>query len=141
MSETLKIALTAFGGICVFVIGQIISKLFIEPIYEQRIVIGNVADALIYNAGWIGNPGNADPHGERTIASDVLRQISCNLMAKTHAVPWYRLLTLLSVVPKYETIFESHRHLIFLSNSLFQGNSRDNQDAVKKIKELLRMNF
>jgi hypothetical protein len=141
MSEALKIALTAFFGVCVFVIGQVISKFLIEPVYEHRKTIGNVAHALIYNAGWISNPGDVDPNGERTKASDFLRQLSCDLMAKTRAIPCYRLFALLMVVPKSGAIFESHRHLIFLSNSLFRGHSRDNQEAVKQIKELLKMRF
>ena len=141
MSETLKITLTAFAGICVFVVGQIISKFLIEPIYEQRKTIGNVADALIYNAIWISNPDDADPTGERNKASDALRQLSCNLIAKSHGVPLYRLLAFLSLVPKSIGIYESHRHLIFLSNSLFRGNSDHNRDAVNKIKELLKIKF
>ncbi|HEV2292260.1 MAG TPA: hypothetical protein VGR35_00295 [Tepidisphaeraceae bacterium] len=41
MSEPLKIALTAVGGVVIFVLGQIIQRLFIEPIQDQRRTIGN----------------------------------------------------------------------------------------------------
>jgi hypothetical protein len=54
MSEELKIALTALattlGGTVVFVIGQIIQRLFIEPIQEQRKLIGEIIHALTFHA-------------------------------------------------------------------------------------------
>jgi hypothetical protein len=57
MSETLKIVLTSsftiLGGIIVFVVGQVVTKFIIEPLYEQSKLIGEIANSLIYyaNAG------------------------------------------------------------------------------------------
>lgn len=141
MSEPFKIALTALVGISVFIAGQVISKFFIEPIYEARKTIGTIADSLIYNAGWISNPGNADPNGERTKASDVLRQLSCKLLAETHAIPFYTLFSYLGFVPKRRAVMDSHKCLMFLSNSLFQGEPDYNKEQVQKLKNLLKVDF
>lgn len=91
MPESLKIVLTVFGGICVFVFGQILSKFFIEPIYEQKKVIGQIAHYLIFYAGQITSPGKDDVEGIRTKASDQFRQLSCELKAKTYSIPLYSL--------------------------------------------------
>ena len=79
MSESLKIVLTVFGSICIFVFGQILSKFFIEPIYEQKKVIGQIAHFLLYYAGQISSPSKDDIDGIRTKASDQFRLLSCEL--------------------------------------------------------------
>jgi hypothetical protein len=48
MSEGLKIALTAVTGITVFVLGQIIQKWFIEPIQEQRKLVGDIVYSIVF---------------------------------------------------------------------------------------------
>ena len=50
MSEGLKIALTAVSGVGIFVIGQIIQKWFIEPIQEQRKLVGEIVYSLAFHA-------------------------------------------------------------------------------------------
>src|SRR5215210_1104527 len=50
MSEGLKIVLTAASGVGIFVIGQIMQKWFIEPIQEQRKLVGDIVYSLVYHA-------------------------------------------------------------------------------------------
>jgi hypothetical protein len=54
MSELFKIILTSsltiFGGILVFVIGQVVVKFIIEPLHEQAKLIGEIANSLIFFA-------------------------------------------------------------------------------------------
>jgi hypothetical protein len=57
MSEALKIAITAVVGIAVFVIGQLIQKLLIEPIHEQRKSIGEVLYVVDYYCHLTFNEG------------------------------------------------------------------------------------
>src|SRR5687768_13838110 len=63
MSEELKIILTSsftiLGGIIIFVVGQVVAKFIIEPLYEQSKLIGEIANSLIYyaNAG-----AGVEPH-------------------------------------------------------------------------------
>ena len=67
MSEVDKIALTALFGIGVVVFGQAFSKFLIEPIYERRKVIGNIADALMFYAPLISHPGDPDSDIEKEV--------------------------------------------------------------------------
>lgn len=139
MPDPLNIALTAFGGICIFVFGQILSKFFIEPIYEQKKSIGQIAHFLIFYAGQISSPGKDDIDGIRTKASDKFRQLSCELKAKTYSIPLYRLWSFTGFIIEKEKIQECHAALIFISNSLFNGKSEENRDKTEKIKTILNI--
>jgi hypothetical protein len=139
MSESLKIALTAFGGICIFVFGQILSKFFIEPIYEQKKSIGQIAHFLLYYAGQISSPGKDDIDGIRTKASDQFRLLSCELEAKAYSIPLYCLWSYMGLIIKKEKIQECHADLIFISNSLFNGKSKENREARERIKKILKL--
>lgn len=44
----MEIFFTILSGTAVYVIGQIISKFIIIPIYKQKEVVGEIADSLIY---------------------------------------------------------------------------------------------
>ena len=48
MSEALKIALTALLGVVVFVIGQIAVKFLIEPLHDQKKLIGEISGTIIF---------------------------------------------------------------------------------------------
>ena len=60
MSELFKILLTSFltvfSGTVVFVAGQNVSRFFIEPIHEQRRLIGEIAYVLIFYAPFYAIP-------------------------------------------------------------------------------------
>jgi hypothetical protein len=50
MSDALKITLTAVAGVTVFVFGQIIQKWFVEPIQEQRKLVGDIVYSIIFHS-------------------------------------------------------------------------------------------
>jgi hypothetical protein len=142
MSELFKIILTAsltvIGGILVFVVGQIIAKFFIEPMHEQFRLIGEIANSLIFYANVYSNPGSGKPD-KMDEASKMLRQQASQLMARTHAIRWYKLWQFLRIVPKYVDVIEASRNLIGPSNSIHQGNPMVNNDMRKGIEKRLRI--
>lgn len=145
MSELLKITLTAVGGVTVFVIGQLVAKFLIEPIHEQRKLIGEIAATIIFYS----NVGagveqhyfdqikaidkSEDPQKEILIerykniltshwarsdeAATTLRRQATELLGKTHAIPFYGLLSRLRQVLKLENITAASSELIGMSNS------------------------
>ena len=147
MSELEKIfltsALTIFGSITVYVIGQIISKFVIEPIHEQKKLIGEIADSLIFYAYVYANPGLA----ERNLmdeASNKFRQQATLLQSKTHLIPLYSFFSCLGVVVNRSNIEKAASNLIGLSNSVYRVSSIDdiagrNLDRADEIKTLLRL--
>ena len=58
--EAMTIALTIISGLALLVLGQIIIRSFIEPVYEVRKMRGEIAEALIFYANLYTNPGH--PH-------------------------------------------------------------------------------
>jgi hypothetical protein len=95
MSETLKIVATAAAGIAVFVAGQIIIKWFIEPIQEQRKIIGEIAHALTYYTDYYAFDTNIE-----TISAGMmrLRNLAAELNKNLMATPCYGLLTFFRLV-------------------------------------------
>jgi hypothetical protein len=142
MTEWIKIILTSsltiLGGIIVYVAGQIISKFFIEPIHKQAEIIGDISDALVYYAREYSSPGLL-PRKKLDEAHERFRQLASLLKAKTYMIKWYRLFTLLGLVPDLLFIEAIARELIGLSNSVY-GDSDDgvrNARSANRIRELL----
>jgi len=139
MSEIFKIVLTAVTGVLVFVVGQLVAKFFIDPIYEQAKAIGGVAYSLIFYANVYANPGQA-PTEVADKASEILRQHASELMAKTHAVPWYSLWEFIQIIPQQGHVKQASNELIGLSNSLYQERDHEfNRLRRTKIIKLLRL--
>lgn len=138
MSETLKIFLTALttiiGGVLVYVSGQILSKFFIEPIHEQRRIIGEIADALIYYANIYMNPGSGSQE-KMVSASEKLRQLATLLQSKTHLIPHYSFFEKVKIVHKSSDIESASGALIGLSNSIPIPPDGNKREAVKDNKE------
>jgi hypothetical protein len=120
MSEGARIALTAgvtvFGGLLVYTAGQLLSRFFIDPWYEQRKVIGSITEALLTYAPLFAGAGPSS--GEANDAALRLRQLSDSLMARTVAVPCYGVLAGLRLARPIGEIREASRGLVRLSNTL-----------------------
>lgn len=148
MSELYKIVLTSsltiLGGVVVYVAGQIISKFFIEPIHEQKKIVGEIADALIFYANVYYNPGTGSKK-KMNEASERLRQLATLLHSKTHLIPWYKFFEKTRVVLKSPSIEEASTKLIGLSNSInIPPNiatkvALKNSERADKIKKLLKL--
>lgn len=165
MSEPLKIALTVLSGIIVFVIGQIVVKFVIEPIHEQKKLIGEITGSILfyYNVGARMEPyyyqqikllnDSDDPLKEIAIdrykeilkkhwstsdeASKVLRQQASDLLGTANAIPFYRFWAFLRQVPKLEDILEASTQLTGMANSTHEETSFD--PRVKEISRRLRL--
>lgn len=150
MSELYKIILTSsltiLGGVVVYVTGQIISKFFIEPIHEQKKIIGEIADALIFYANVYCNPGTGSKK-KMNEASERLRQLATLLHSKTHLIPWYKFFEKIRVVVESSSIEKASTKLIGLSNSTIinipPNNATKialkNSETADEIKKLLKL--
>ena len=150
MSELEKILLTSgltiIGGVFIFVIGQLLSKFLIEPIYEQRKIIRAIADdllfyAMLYEAGdssaWEKETGS-DPFLRKRIAAEEKMELHIsNLMVNTYAIPFYKLWEALGLVRSKADINKAGRGLSILSTSIVSGNQALNMKARDNIAEAL----
>jgi hypothetical protein len=136
MSEPLKIALTAVAGIVIFVLGQIIQRLFIEPIQDQRRTVGKVIHALTYlsNVSTMTDGGGFYIVEDTKTAHKQLRGLASDLRASLRVIPFYRVLELVRLVEKGAVIEEASTALIGWSNSLGRDEGRQvHQDRLTKL--------
>lgn len=131
--------ITVITGVLVFVVGQIIVKLFIEPAHEQSKIIGEIYFALTYYSNIYVNPGRGkDEILEKT--SDAFKKYGSQLKGATYAIRLYKLWESLGLVQIESNVKEAVGHLIRISNSIFlpagqtedkteQGRSNKNDAA------------
>lgn len=143
MSEILKIfltsSLTIIGGVTVYALSQIV----VGPIFEQRKIIGEIADALIFYANVYSSriPGLTSKD-KIDAASKRLRQLAALLQSKTHLIPWYGVFERLRIVHKSAAIEDASTALIGLSNSVGDSSPQSSERVrgdVNKIKERLNL--
>lgn len=118
VSEVLTAAITVVLGFIVFVLGQIAQTFFIEPIQEQRRVIGEIAYVVLY----YGNVGALATPELQQEALQTLRKLSGQLRATLWTVPLYRLFERRGLAEKRENIITASTHLIGWSNSVGMGD-------------------
>ena len=137
MSELAKIlitsGLTILGGVVVYVIGQLLSKFFIEPIYELRKTIGEVRFNLAFHAPTIHTPISRSKETSAK-AYEALMKSSCDLIAKLHAIPKYDALASRSrgTLPPRKCVEDAAVGLRALSTYVYEDGTKANEsiDAI-----------
>jgi hypothetical protein len=105
MSDAAKIVWGAIGAVGVYVIGQLLSKFFIEPLHELRKAVGEVRFTLAFHAPTIKTPISRSEKASDA-AREALMKNSCDLFARLHAVPAFevtRFLAFGSLPPRKST--------------------------------------
>jgi len=123
-SEFQTAAITVLLGFVVFVLGQIAQRFFIEPIQEQKRIIGRIAYVILYYA----NVMALAPKPRQDEASEELRKLAGELRATLWIVPSYRLFQGLGLVEKRENIISASAGLVGWSNSV---HMRDGTHAAR----------
>jgi len=140
MSELWRIALTAIltiaGGVVIYSLGHLLVVLFVEPIHRLRVLIGEIADSLVFYANVYGNPGMS-PTETMNQVSETLRRQASQLSARAYCVPWYGFWGFIKVVPNKTEIQQALAELIGLSNSVHSGNAAQNHKTRRSIEKLL----
>jgi hypothetical protein len=135
MSAAWTPVITVLGGVFVFVGGQIVQRFFLEPIQEQRRIIGEIASLLLY----YDNVGRYKPFESEThedIAS-TLRKLAGELRRTRSTIPVYRLLERTRLVPKTDNVIKASAHLTGWSNAIIGGS----EDTVREHKNIIRMSL
>jgi hypothetical protein len=136
----LPAVLTLIGGVILFVVGQFLQKFVFETAQEQGKAISEVCFRLIQYASWYANPGQRRTEEQNKQAQDAaraIRECASRLQATTDAIYWYEFLCSISVVPSRTNVEEAIRHLIRISNSMVEGNGRENTQDANEIYLLL----
>ena len=115
--------ITIIAGVSVFVLGQILLKLLIDPIHELKRSIAEIAHTLIEHANIYANPGTYETEKEMEISSQ-FRRLSSQLNAGMYLIPYYKAISRIFGLPSVENINKASKKLIGLSNGF---NDRPNR--------------
>lgn len=118
----MEIFLTILSGVIVFILGQLVLKLLIEPIQEFRKTVADIAHALIEYANIYANPGGVSHESEKK-ASEELRKLSSRLNAQMYLIPFYQIIAKLFRLPPRDKLVGAASDLIGLSNGVFKSAS------------------
>ena len=111
---------TAVLAVLVFMAGQVLQRFVLEPIQQQKRLIGEVAHALLFYA-------NRGPVGfsreELDETRDHLRGLAGQVRACIFYIPFYGSLARLGFVPTKEDALEAATHLVGWSNGMYSERS------------------
>jgi hypothetical protein len=131
-------------GAFIFIVGQIVQRFLLEPMQEQRRVIGDIATAYLMYAN-IGHVAQNQSRGLELAYPETPEQASRNLRlyaSRMHAslwtIPFYRLWSFLGFVPRRRAVRELTRELVRWSNSLHQGQPGIPREEIAKLLNLPR---
>jgi hypothetical protein len=137
----MQIFWTVTSGTLVFVLGQLILNLFIEPIQSYRRTVSNIAHALVEYANVYANSGVIDKRLERK-ASKVFRKLASDIHSHIYLLPYYECISsrFLKIFPPRDVLIEVSNDLIGLSNGIAVSNTDliiVNQKKAEKIYTVL----
>lgn len=122
LASFLTAGLTILGGVAVYVVGQLVQRFFIDPLHEQRKVIGDIDVGLTLCAReWANLPEwPAGRSEQREHAQNSFREYASRLAASTNAIgPQLYWAAKRLGAPPLEDIRDAVQDLIGLSNNMY----------------------
>jgi len=128
----MQIFYTILAGVSVYVLGQSILKLFIEPIQELQLVISDCT----YYEHIVLNMQHIDEELIRE-ASSSLRKRAAELKSKASIVPFLNYFAKCNIVPTHQNISDISAKLIGLSNvATKDGDFKSNGTNYERLVEI-----
>ena len=140
----LKVVTSVLGGTFVYVV----TKFIFDSILEQKKVIGEIANSLIFYANVYTNVMSKEEALCRE-ALEKFRKLASSLTSSIHTIPSYSIISKTKIIVDKSIIVSVIKELIGLSNGclgLINGQHspiviRNNQECVTNIKRLLKIDF
>jgi hypothetical protein len=130
-SPTWAVISTVLSGVTIYVVGQLIVKLAIEPVQDARKTIAQISHCLIEHGDVIHNPGV--PTKEKSIeVSQTLRMLSAQLHSHLFLVPCYRVTAFAFRLPARGKILKAAEHLTGLSSAIFSKSDDIYEEIAKR---------
>ena len=111
----MTVLLTIVSGVCVYIVGQYILKIYIEPAQQLRRTIGEISYALTFYANVYSNAPSLIEEKCKD-AANKLRNLSAQLMSDMYMIPFYSFTRLITMIPEKRKIEIAKKRLIELSN-------------------------
>lgn len=146
LSSLTTCLITIISGVVVFIIGQYLFSMWIQPLQKYKELRQKISYCLTYYAQYYSNVKNKTtdislPNVQPYLTgADEIRKLASELRGFSETIPWFHL-----GIPKKEVLFEVSSELIGLSNSFFapknkiQTTIQHNQIRTEKIRKNLIM--
>src|SRR5262245_13700323 len=117
----LPAALALFGGVIVFVVGQLLGKFIIDPLHEVKKLLSEIQFSILFHAHALMTPVGDRQAEDRAMES--FRRLSLDLHTKVSSVPFYGPWSAVSCGfwPKRGDALAAAKFLMALSNSVHQA--------------------
>jgi hypothetical protein len=124
--------IAAVSAVVIFLVGQFVLKLMLEPGVAARRTIADARTTFDYYANvWANPPQPRQPASDEQLeASSALRRAAGQLRAAPASVLGYRVVRRLLKLPSESEMREAASNLIGLSNNLFGGGSHAFENAM-----------
>jgi hypothetical protein len=112
---------TVLSGVAIFLLGQILLKLVLEPVQKLKQTFSAVSHAYLVHAPILYNPDAASDE-QKNEAAGHLRLLSGQLHADLSLVPCYDLFRWLFFLPSSKKVYEAAQSLIAIGNWMYSSN-------------------
>lgn len=133
---SMEIYKTIIVGVSIFVIGQIVVKLFIDPVQEFRRSIAKVRLEIVRTSHILHNTDIHDRDKIDKVFNDY-RSLSGELLAGLEVIPAYSFVCFVFLLPSRKRIMAASTNLIALSNWMMVGHDRKIGHIIKNDSELI----
>jgi hypothetical protein len=114
---------TIIAGVSVFVLGQFVVKLVLDPLVRFREALGHVSAVFVENQSKITNANGSDE------LSQEIKLASARLISLRQAVPLYGAVAFMSRLPSKSALLEGCRSLNFIASSILEPENGDDAPA------------
>lgn len=125
-------------GIVITVVGQVVGKLFVEPVHDLNEALGKLNSTLIFRYNIFGSRGNTKGTLS-TETSEELRIHASLLLARAKRIHWYKCFASFKLIPPRNKIHDAHKLLIGISNNITSADKKENREDCEKIAQLLNL--
>jgi hypothetical protein len=136
MQTAWQVAITVLSGVVIFVVGQVLQKIYIEPLQQLKRTIGQVASALTFYANTCDRIIDDEAKKE---ARMTLRRLSGELRGSLLTVPHYGLWRQFANLPPRAAVLDAASELIGLSNAVGSGDHEAWDRCMEAISQALRI--
>lgn len=161
----MEIITIVISGVLVFIVGEIFVRFLLGPIHRLKETKGEIARVLLFHANNYGNKyvnihpdfSNDENIDERVLeerissmkkwnddlskAADDTRDIAAKLIENAEAVPCYKIIAFMRLIPSKKNIIDAKAQLIGLSNSFTGDQQKVSSQRTIKICKLLNIQF
>jgi hypothetical protein len=123
---------TIISGVTIFVTGQLIIKLVIEPVHALKTAFAEVSQGLLINAPFIYNP-SAINDTQRNIVKERMLALSGQVRAKLMLVPAYQFWRHVFFLPKEARVHEAAQNLVAIGNWVYSNSSATAEHIIKNV--------